>query len=750
MSENLHIRPYARLLTMLGDQLIKNEKIALMELIKNSYDADATWVKISFEGFGNNLAALTDSKIVIEDNGEGMTEDVMRTDWLSPATPVKKNRKIKKATTRKGRVIQGEKGIGRFAILKLGKDITITTRPKSCDSEYVLRMNFSRFDDEFLTENGKPKELFLEDLTATFTERAPQSIVNSPLTLSGHSVRRGSSGTRIEIRGLKGTWSDHRVSDIFNDAIRLQSIFSDGVVSNSQRAVAAANRDEFEIYFYDGPKEYQFTDRYLADLRELLATRSVIRVEKGKYDEQAKQFTFTLDNQKQILKLSDPAIRGLKVFRDHFKNLAEEPAEPKTSCGSFEFGFYVFDFSSQAPAKYDLDKTEKDLIRPHRIYLYRDGIRVYPYGDLDDDWLRIDAYRGTIAAGMFLSNDQVVGYVNISQQANPDLKDKTNREGLIETGTATGDFIALLQTFLAYLRAKPYAQYRLGLKNKKTMAAFRDEQIASDLGKLRQELEAKPAIKALVDRVEQQYRAERSYLEQRAETTEALAGVGLSVETASHDIMAVMQKALIALDTLIKAAIRPGALDREVFTAGLNSLRGMLSFIETNLKDIQLLFKSSKQRRRDLRVLDSVHKVVPLFDSLLKKSNIKLDIRETGDGPLVAKTTDSVLLQVLLNLIDNSIYWLQAIGRKDKRILIQLDGSHGTLIVSDNGPGIRKEDEKFIFEPFFSGKGEEGRGLGLYIARQLLERQDFAIEYADIKAHRLLQGANFVVSFVRE
>jgi signal transduction histidine kinase len=82
--------------------------------------------------------------------------------------------------------------------------------------------------------------------------------------------------------------------------------------------------------------------------------------------------------------------------------------------------------------------------------------------------------------------------------------------------------------------------------------------------------------------------------------------------------------------------------------------------------------------------------------------------------------------------------------------VIQLDGSHGTLIVSDNGPGILKEDEKFIFEPFFSGKGEEGRGLGLYIARQLLERQDFSIEYADIKAHRLLQGANFVVSFVRE
>ena len=67
------IRPYARILTMLGDQLIKNEQIALTELIKNSYDADADWVKVSFENFGKNLEVYNDSKIIIEDNGEGMT-----------------------------------------------------------------------------------------------------------------------------------------------------------------------------------------------------------------------------------------------------------------------------------------------------------------------------------------------------------------------------------------------------------------------------------------------------------------------------------------------------------------------------------------------------------------------------------------------------------------------------------------------------------------------------------------------------
>ncbi len=71
------------------------------------------------------------------------------------------------------------------------------------------------------------------------------------------------------------------------------------------------------------------------------------------------------------------------------------------------------------------------------------------------------------------------------------------------------------------------------------------------------------------------------------------------------------------------------------------------------------------------------------------------------------------------------------------------------MIFSDNGPGINKDDVPYIFEAFYSSK-EEGRGLGLYIARQLLERIDYSIWLADIKADMILCGANFVVSFVKQ
>lgn len=198
------IKPYARLLTMLGEQLIKNERIALVELMKNSYDADASWVKITFEGFDDYLGFDEKSKIIIEDDGVGMSMDVVKNHWLNPATPIKKNLKFIQPKTRKGRVIQGDKGIGRFAILKLGRKIKVITRAKNTDREIVVGYDFSKYDDDFLTESGKKKVLFLEDLSVSISTRVPRCLIKQPVKLSTRSQQRKPYGTRIEISNLKG------------------------------------------------------------------------------------------------------------------------------------------------------------------------------------------------------------------------------------------------------------------------------------------------------------------------------------------------------------------------------------------------------------------------------------------------------------------------------------------------------------------------------------------------------------------
>jgi signal transduction histidine kinase len=544
----------------------------------------------------------------------------------------------------------------------------------------------------------------------------------------------------------EGSWTQNRVDAVYADLIRLQSIF-DLITKPIPKKEEENKPPDFEVLIYKDLKFENYSTAYLDDLRALIENNAVLSITDGRYDEPRQTFKFKLNDNAVVLALNDPDISAITLFRDKF-GLRVENGKLDTKCGSFSFGFYVFDLSKDATGRHDLDDAQTKLLKLHRIYLYRDGIRVYPYGDPDDDWLQTDILRGTKAAGMFLSNDQVLGFVNITQKENPELKDKTNREGLIEIGDAAADFQGLLQVLLAWVRKKPYEQYRISVRTTKGAEITKKEQVKASLDLLEEKLGNNKPAQAALQAAVKLYQTERSYLIQRAETTENLAGVGLSVETASHDIMAVMHRGLVALDSLISETQKPGTLSKDYVNQELLSLRGMLSFVEAQLKDIQLLFKSSKQRRKEVRIKDVLQKVQKLFAPTLTKENVSLNIEERG-SPLIGKTTDAVLLQLFLNLFDNAVYWLRSKTSGKRQIQILLDGDDGQLIFADNGPGIKADDAPYIFEPFYSGRGEDGRGLGLYIARQLLERHDYSIELADTKRQRLLPGANFVVSFVK-
>lgn len=734
--EQFKIRPYARLLTMLGEQLIKNERIALIELLKNSYDADSDWVKVSFIGFTPDYKITKESKIIIEDCGTGMTTNVIENHWLNPATPEKKRRKQQCDRTKKGRVIQGEKGIGRFSVLKLGRKITIISRVEGDEFESVIEYDFSKYDDDFLTENGIEKDLYIDDISIRITKRTPERIVRRKESFGTQNIEVPGHGTIIEVANLKGTWTEEKIDYVYQDFSKFESIFN-------------KKAKDFAIYIYRDDVYLPKTEKYIEKLDVLMENRAVIRIENGYFDHERLTYSFGINGEKKELNLNDPEIAGLKVFRDHFKNAASHLSNRDIECGSFTFGFYIFDFTEKSPMKFRLDKDDKRIIRDHRIYLYRDDIRVYPYGEPDDDWLKIDTYRGTISAGSFLSNDQVVGYVNITQKGNPKLKDKTNREGLIEEGNTTEDFIVIIQSFLAYVRHKPYARYKNDLEIRKRQDVYKTEQVYKHFEQIKDAVGDNKKLKALINNAEKTYEIERRYLVQRAETTEDLAGVGLSVESASHDIMGIIGKVLINLDSLISDLLSNNEINQEILLNELQSLRGGISFVESQLKDVQLLFKSSKQRRKNIRVKEIVEKVERIYRRLLTKENIILEIQTIG-SPLVAKTTDAVLLQLLLNLFDNSVFWLQQISQQKKMIKIVLDGNTGKLIFSDNGPGVKDDDAPYIFEPFYSGKGEDGRGLGLYIARQLLERNDYSIDLAELSSEKVLTGANFVVCFLSE
>ncbi len=132
-----------------------------------------------------------------------------------------------------------------------------------------------------------------------------------------------------------------------------------------------------------------------------------------------------------------------------------------------------------------------------------------------------------------------------------------------------------------------------------------------------------------------------------------------------------------------------------------------------------------------------------MFRFALDEADIELEIAQPS-GPLTVKSTEAALLQALVNLVDNAIYWV-GLRESERRILIAVQAHKRCIIVADSGPGVDASDEPFIFEPFYSGKGIEGKGLGLYIARQVGIRNGFDVALS----HRsnLLSGANFVLTF---
>lgn len=732
-------RPYGRLITMLGEQLIKNEKIALLELIKNSYDADASWVQIRFINLKKSGAGLENNEnsvIEIEDDGIGMTFDIIKDSWMNPASPYKYiKKKMGEGRTEKGRIMQGEKGIGRYAAFRLGYTIEIFTRAKQTQSnEIYLKSDLSVFDDELLAKKGdlSNKPVFIEDVKYEYEIRAsPEIITQKTLIVQGLTTERPPHGTLIRVTNLKGNWSEDKIHDVFEDCLRLVSPFNKvdftiDILFNEESIFSAEERDR------------------LANLLDI----ADIKID-GVVDKEGR-CKFTLNGKQVEMSLLDDCSDD-KSIREHFFDI-DGKLKRRPECGPFEFKFYVFDFERRASLASPLSDEDKKLIKSHRTYVYRDGIRVNPYGDPHDDWLGLDIKRGTYRAGEYLSNDQVIGYVGITSKDNPDLRDKSSREGLMDIGNAYEDIRKLLLGILGYLNKE--------LKKLKTEKELREDRRKQEKGLYIKESPVEKNLSIIeehfnrlhdsegittLNKLVKEYHQEKKIFKERVEVVEDLAGVGMAVDAASHDLMIMMTRAAETLNLLIKMAEKDN-FDNDKLRGDLDKLRGQFAYIEDQIHGIQPLFRSSRRRSKNLRISDIIDKVKLYYSVPIDKRKIKVIVDEIGP-PLVVKCSEGILLQVFINLMDNAVYWLTTSINENKEIKIVIDGTKCEVVFADNGTGVRKSDLQFIFEPFFSTKGIKGRGLGLYIARQLLGRYDYEIDYIIDKDNAVLDGANFLVSF---
>jgi hypothetical protein len=470
---------------MLGDQLIKNETIALTELVKNAYDADASECNVRFLDFdAENLTNDTGASIVVEDNGNGMSYEVITKHFLNPATPIKRakeNEPPRKSL--KGRIVQGEKGIGRFSMLKLGRVITIISKQEDSETVHKVVFDFAKYDDEFLTDIEKldMEEIFLDEIIVKYEN------LNASDFLQGFFAK-SNKGTTITIDNLKGQWHSKKISDFETGLLRFNpfELNSDEVVKNR----------DFTVNTYINEKKHDYQTGELEKLRDIVFHKALYKII-GKYDEKSKKLVFSCSeagwNPKSVEILLVPIAE--QIWSVSTKNRVTEDFQKlpiyqnkqecivdfyknggSTECGDFEFNFYIFDFKANPKDQLGLSRDEKDIIRNHRVFLYRDDVRVQPYGAPDDDWLQIDRHRAEKRANHQFSNDQLFGQIKITKEGNEKLKDKTSREGIIEDSQAFSQLLLLVRGLLSYVRTKLYQNYNYKIINQKEQA-----QIAENL-----------------------------------------------------------------------------------------------------------------------------------------------------------------------------------------------------------------------------------------------------------------------------
>jgi hypothetical protein len=197
-------RPRARLVSVLGDQLIRDATVGLLELVKNGYDADANLVTVRLL----NLSDPEETIITVEDDGFGMDLDTVLYKWLEPATGHKEEAKKQKQRSSKGRLPLGEKGVGRFAAHKLGHQLTLVSRSRNTDGELssvevVIQIDWEQFDNP---------EAYLSDVGVAYHERTPEHFFDS-------------SGTYMQMKGARHRWIKRDVERVSRTLRRLMSPF---------------------------------------------------------------------------------------------------------------------------------------------------------------------------------------------------------------------------------------------------------------------------------------------------------------------------------------------------------------------------------------------------------------------------------------------------------------------------------------------------------------------------------------------
>ena len=672
---------HPRVFAALGANLVTDDVVAVIELIKNSFDAFAqnVWVRFSEDPSEGPLLEITD-------DGLGMSRETIEDVWCMVATPYKDSNPVIKKGDKVRRVV-GEKGLGRLSAARLGNRLSMLTQaPQSpCWEVIVDWSDVSQGDD-------------LSQSLVKFREYPDYSPFEE-------------SGTRLVISGLSEQWDTGRIEDLEENLARLISPFSElGDFNIFLHGLGDTGTEEIRIESPDFLAQPKYSIQGRADAHGNV---------EGTY---------------RFAPLARDGVPRTRKVNRTWELICEEFGDDKqfrystegARCGPFSFEIRAWDIAAADTREISENfsyprSTIRRAIAAHKgISIYRDGVLVLPKSDKARDWLGLDLRRVS-NIGRRLSTSQLVGYVSISADDNPKIGDTSDRERLASC-VEVSEFEAIIRAVVGLLeveRGEDRVQTDRERPMRDLFSQLSAELLMSQVSSLAEEGAKAASVVPLVREFSGALATTRKTIEDRFFYYSRLATIGTIAQMLVHEI----RNRTIALGSILKfTKDRPTLLLDEDGQEQMRAAQRAVDSLESLANTFApLASRNFRRGQRDSILEERIRGCLTMHQR---------DIRSKGIRTTVPKSETAVSVDpgeldaIILNLITNATYWLGEVPKEIRELEFVVEPAVGEervrVWVNDTGPGIDDEDVERVFWPGVTRKPDE-IGMGLTVASELVE-----------------------------
>ena len=657
MAQSLHFSASTSVKNLFGRGLVTDQVAAVFELVKNSYDADARKVEIVFSDLNTDKATLT-----IRDTGTGMDLDDIEQRWMVIGTDSKKNTLYSPIFHRP---LNGDKGIGRFSVDRLGAFLHMEAQKMGSSDRYIADFDWSLFDGE------------------------SKNISDIAIPYAQVKADKKAHGVSLTISKLRDVWDEQKLRELYRNLRQFKSPF--------------AQDDNFKI-FITAP-EYGYNKREVV-VEKLEGVSSLWMIAE--------------------ISANDPEKIRITVNKDglEYESIQTNPF----SFGSVKAQVFMFNQGDKIrfANRYGLRVREYGNIR-----LYRDSFRIYPYGEAKNDWLDLDR-RQTQGLMRFLGSRDLIGYVQIGKESNPNLIPLTNRQGL-EENTAFEE----LRNFVMQVCIKTLESYYFTKVKKGTNETIQKSKVQiggavaglTELAKVLKDAnpDAAKQIKDYTSVIQKEQKNQLQFVQDQQEIVKVYSRIAQKetfLHKMIHQSMIHVKDAEVAMNAFIRNAEDMEPAEAAKLRAIHGYIKDALSLLRTVRDDV---VKKRTKSPQDLERLTQRY----LQDNNAYFSENSVTVSAVCVGNMQCVVDPGDIKAILNNLATNAVKSLVKVSDRPRELRFELYRTDRFVIIKciDNGIGIPEVDRERIFDPFQSTT--DGFGLGLTIIDEIAKEYNGALELID-------------------